>query len=58
VSPAGPRVRIPSAGASQVRDAHGHGPAAIAGFPGAADVEEAVFEVGPGIHQFAGPASS
>ena len=49
-------VRIPSADASGVRDSRGRGPAAIASFPGAAGVDEAVFEVGPGLHRFAGPA--
>jgi alpha-L-rhamnosidase len=48
-------VHIPSSDAHQVRDVNGHGPAAIARFPGAIGVNEAVFEVGPGIHQFGGP---
>ncbi|MGH3205617.1 MAG: family 78 glycoside hydrolase catalytic domain [Streptosporangiaceae bacterium] len=48
-------VHIPSGDAGQVRDGDGHGPAAVARFPGAAGVSEAVFEVGSGIHRFAGP---
>jgi alpha-L-rhamnosidase len=49
-------VRIPSADARQVRDQHGRRPAALAPFPGAPRTDEAVFEVGPGTHQFTGPA--
>ena len=49
-------VHVPSRDAREVRDFSGQQPAAITGFPGAAGVSEAVFEVGPGIHQFAGPA--
>jgi hypothetical protein len=48
-------VHIPSSDACEVRDVNGHRPAATANFPGAIGVNEAVFEVGPGIHQFAGP---
>jgi len=48
-------VRIPSADGSGVRDAAGRGPAGIAAFPGAAGVQEAVFEVGSGTHEFTGP---
>jgi alpha-L-rhamnosidase len=49
-------VHIPSRDADEVRDFQGHGPVAIASFPGATGASEAVFEVGPGVHQFAGPA--
>jgi alpha-L-rhamnosidase len=49
-------VRIPSDDAVQVRDADGNPPAAIADFPGAVGVREAVFEVGSGHHEFHGPA--
>jgi hypothetical protein len=38
------------------RDTSGTGPAAIANLPGAADLEEAVFEVGSGTHRCSGPA--
>ncbi len=48
-------VRIPSDDASQVRDASGNPPADIVEFPGAGGIREAVFEVGSGPHQFAGP---
>ena len=48
-------ARVPSADARQVRDGHGRGPVAIASFPCAAGVDEAVFEVGPGRLQFTGP---
>jgi alpha-L-rhamnosidase len=50
-------VRIPSADGSGVRDAAGRGPAEVASFPGAAGVQEAVFEVGSGTHEFTGPAA-
>ncbi|HEY7431452.1 MAG TPA: family 78 glycoside hydrolase catalytic domain [Streptosporangiaceae bacterium] len=49
-------VRIPSDDAAQVRDAGGNPPSAIADFPGAFGVREAVFEVGSGSHEFHGPA--
>jgi len=48
-------VRVPSGDARAVRDATGGPPAAIADFPGAAGVQEAVFEVGSGVHEFSGP---
>jgi alpha-L-rhamnosidase len=51
-------VRVPSHNASEVRDGDGRGPESIEGFPGAPDVQEAVFEVGSGSHEFAGPAMS
>jgi hypothetical protein len=41
-------VHVPSRDAGQVRDLDGRGPVAVARFPGAAGVSEAVFEVGPG----------
>ena len=49
-------VRVPSADARSVRDAAGRPPAAIASFPGAPGVQEAVFGVGSGAHEFTGPA--
>jgi hypothetical protein len=42
--------------AAQVRDADGQPPAGLAAFPGASGIQEAVFEVGSGTHQFSGPA--
>jgi alpha-L-rhamnosidase len=50
-------VRIPSADGLGVRDAAGRGPAGIAGFPGAAGAQEAVFEVGSGTYEFTGLAA-
>jgi alpha-L-rhamnosidase len=49
-------VRIPSRQAAEVRDATGQPPSALASFPGAADAQEAVFQVGSGAHEFSGPA--
>ena len=49
-------VRLPSSHAAEVRDATGHPPSALARFPGAADAQEAVFQVGSGAHEFSGPA--
>jgi len=49
-------VRVPSARAADVRDTAGNPPASVASFPGAAGVEEAVFSVGSGIHEYTGPA--
>jgi alpha-L-rhamnosidase len=49
-------VRVPSADPAAVRDAEGRAPSAVAGFPGAHGAQEAVFEVGSGRHEFAGPA--
>jgi alpha-L-rhamnosidase len=49
-------VRVPSCNASEVRDGDGREPASIEAFPGTPDVQEAVFEVGSGRHEFAGPA--
>src|SRR6185437_749209 len=49
-------VRVPSGQAGEVRDAAGRPPAGVAEFPGAPGVMEAVFEVGPGRHEFSGPA--
>lgn len=48
-------VRVPSSDAAAVRDQDGGPPAAVAAFPGAADLAEAVFGVGPGSHEFTGP---
>jgi len=42
----------------QRHDASGTGPAAIADLPGAADLEEAVFEAGSGTHRCSGPAAT
>jgi hypothetical protein len=50
-------VRIPSTDGSGARDAAGRGPGEVASFPGAAGVQEAVFEVGSGTHEFTGPAA-
>ena len=49
-------VHVPSPDALNVRDGHGNAPVRVAGFPGAIGVHEAVFEVGPGIHEFTGRA--
>jgi alpha-L-rhamnosidase len=49
-------VRVPSAAAGEVRDADGRAPSAVAAFPGAPGVSEAVFEIGSGSHEFTGPA--
>ncbi len=49
-------VRIPSGQAAEVRDARGNPPASLASFPGAPDVQEVVFRVGSGVHEFSGPA--
>ncbi|MFY9932472.1 MAG: family 78 glycoside hydrolase catalytic domain [Streptosporangiaceae bacterium] len=48
-------VRVPSADPARVRDADGRSPDSTAGFPGAAGVREAVFEVGSGAYRFTGP---
>jgi alpha-L-rhamnosidase len=48
-------VHVPSAGAALVRDASGGEPAAIGDYPGLLGASEAVFEVGPGRHEFSGP---
>jgi hypothetical protein len=34
----------------------GNPPSALASYPGAADAQEAVFQVGSGAHEFSGPA--
>ena len=49
-------VRVPSGDAAEVRDAAGNPPARLASFPGASGIQEAVFHVGPGSHEFTGPA--
>jgi len=49
-------VRVPSDRAADVRDVAGNPPASAGGFPGARGVQEAVFHVGSGIHEFTGPA--
>jgi alpha-L-rhamnosidase len=49
-------VRIPSSQAAGVRDNAGRPPASLGRFPGARDVQEAVFHVGSGVHEFSGPA--
>ena len=38
------------------REAAGAGPVSVAGYPGAPGATEAVFAVGPGSHEFTGPA--
>ncbi len=48
-------IRVPSPAAAAVRDGTGTPPAAVAGYPGLPGVQEAVFEVGSGTHQFTGP---
>jgi alpha-L-rhamnosidase len=49
-------VRVPSDRAAEVRDASWNGPESLAAFPGSPHMQEAVFRVGPGIHEFSGPA--
>ncbi|HEU5384944.1 MAG TPA: hypothetical protein VFV73_03505 [Streptosporangiaceae bacterium] len=49
-------VRIPSDDPAAVRDRAGAGPVSLAGYPGAPGAQEAVFAVGPGAHEFTGPA--
>ena len=49
-------VRIPSDDPAAVRDRAGSGPVSVAGYPGAPGATEAVFAVGPGSHEFTGPA--
>jgi alpha-L-rhamnosidase len=49
-------VRIPSDDPAAVRDQAGSGPESVAGYPGAPGAQEAVFTVGSGSHEFAGPA--
>ena len=48
-------VCVPSDHAAEVRDAAGSPPASIGSFPGIRGVQEAVFHVGPGTHEFSGP---
>jgi hypothetical protein len=48
-------VRIPSDDPGKVHDADGNPPVAVADFPGAGGIREAVFEVGSGTHRFFGP---
>ena len=48
-------IRIPSSRAADVRDAGGNPPATLASFPGASGIQEAVFDVGSGSHEFTGP---
>ena len=49
-------VRIPSGQAAEIRDNAGRPPESLGSFPGARDVQEAVFHVGSGAHEFTGPA--
>jgi alpha-L-rhamnosidase len=49
-------IRIPSDRAAEVRDHEGNRPRRCADYPGAIGVQEAIFEVGPGVHEFSGPA--
>jgi alpha-L-rhamnosidase len=49
-------VRIPSGRPAEVRDDAGDPPVSVAEFPGASGVQEAVFRVGSGVHEFSGPA--
>jgi hypothetical protein len=48
-------VRVPSADPARVRDAAGGQPAAVGDYLGLLGVGEAVFQVGPGRHEFSGP---
>jgi alpha-L-rhamnosidase len=48
-------VRVPSSDPGAVRDAAEGGPSSVDAFPGLAGAREAVFEVGSGTHEFAGP---
>jgi alpha-L-rhamnosidase len=48
-------IRVPSSDPEAVRDRTGERPAGIAEYPGRPGVREAVFEVGSGAHEFAGP---
>jgi alpha-L-rhamnosidase len=48
-------VRVPSAEPARVRDASGGGPSGVADYPGQRGAGEAVFQVGPGRHEFSGP---
>ena len=48
-------IRVPSSDPEAVRDGTGERPAGIAEYPGRPGVREAVFEVGSGAHEFAGP---
>jgi hypothetical protein len=48
-------VPVPSADPARVRDASGGQPAALGDYPGLLGVGEAVFQVGPGRHEFSGP---
>jgi len=48
-------IRVPSSDAQSVRDGTGSPPDGVAGYPGLPGVQEAVFEVGSGAHQFTGP---
>ena len=47
-------VCLPAAAAAEVRDAAGRPPASVRPFPGADGVDEAVFHVEPGTHEFTG----
>ena len=49
-------VHVPSARAAEVYDAAGGSPSSVGTYPGAAGVQEAVFRVGSGTHEFTGPA--
>ena len=49
-------VRVPSAAPGRVRDGSGRPPVSVAAYLGALGAEEAVFDAGPGIHEFTGPA--
>jgi alpha-L-rhamnosidase len=50
-------IRLPSLDAESVRDGTGGQPAAVADYPGLPGVQEAVFEVGSGTHEFTGPGA-
>jgi alpha-L-rhamnosidase len=50
-------IRVPSPDAESVRDGTGGPAAAVADYPGLPGVQEAVFEVGSGTHEFTGPGA-
>jgi alpha-L-rhamnosidase len=49
-------VHIPSDDPAKVHDSDGNPPSSTDTFPGAPGVQEAIFPIGPGTHEFTGPA--
>jgi hypothetical protein len=49
-------VHVLGARAADIYDAAGGSPASVGTYPGAAGVQEAVFRIGSGTHEFTGPA--